>query len=65
LRTLEEVVDGVHFLGTIYLAYRTNRPVASFVSRFGFRVIELTRVNRDQVLNEVIKALGGELSPKK
>ncbi len=63
LRALEEVAGNVHFLGTIYLAYRTNRPVASFVSRFGFRVIELTRVNRDQVLNELIKALGSELLP--
>ncbi|WP_054852969.1 NTPase [Vulcanisaeta distributa] len=57
LRALEEVVSGVHFLGTIYMAYRANRPVASFVSKYGFKVIELTKTNRDQTLNELIREL--------
>ncbi len=63
LRALEEVINGVHFLGTIYMAYRTNRPVASFVSKYGFRVIELTRTNRDQTLNELIRELDREIKP--
>ena len=64
LGTLEEVVDRVHFLGTIYMAYRTNKPVVSFVSRHGFRVVELTRFNRDRVLNELIRELDREVRPK-
>ncbi|WP_460173855.1 NTPase [Vulcanisaeta sp. JCM 14467] len=64
LKALEEVVDRVHFLGTIYMAYKTNKPVASFVSRHGFKVIELTRFNRDQVLNELIRELDREVKPR-
>ncbi len=63
LRALEEVINGVHFLGTIYMAYRTNRPVASFVSKYGFRVITLTKVNRDQVLNDLTRELDKEIKP--
>ncbi|BDR92500.1 NTPase [Vulcanisaeta souniana] len=63
LRTLEETVNNVHILGTIYMAYRTNRPVASFVSKYGFRVITLTKVNRDQVLNDLTRELDKEIKP--
>ncbi|ADY01610.1 hypothetical protein VMUT_1405 [Vulcanisaeta moutnovskia 768-28] len=64
LRVLEEVVDGVHFLGTIYMAYRSNRSVASFVDKHGFRIIELTRVNRDQVLDDLTRGLEREIKPR-
>ncbi len=57
LKALEEVVDRVHFLGTIYMAYRFNRTVVSFVSGHGFRVIELTMANRDRVLNDLVREL--------
>ncbi len=63
LKALEEVVDRVHFLGTIYMAYRFNRSVASFVSRHGFRVVELTIANRDRVLNDLVKELLTSFSP--
>ena len=64
LKVLEEVVDKVHFLGTIYMAYRTNKPVAFFVSKHGFKVIELTRFNRDQVFNDLIRELDREVKPR-
>ena len=64
LKALEEIVDRVHFLGTIYMAYKTNKPVASFVSRHGFKVIELTRFNRDQVFNDLVREFNREVKQK-
>ncbi|MFB6470943.1 MAG: NTPase [Vulcanisaeta sp. AZ3] len=61
LRVLEEVVPSVHFVGTIFMAYRYNTEVRGFVERFGFRVLELNRANIDSVYSEVIKELGRSL----
>ncbi|WP_243671739.1 hypothetical protein [Vulcanisaeta sp. JCM 16161] len=57
-------MDNVHFLGTIYMAYRSNERLLAFVNRYGFKVIELTKVNRDQVFAQLSRVLGSELSKR-
>jgi nucleoside-triphosphatase len=58
LRVLEEVTPKVHFLGTVFTAYKFNPGVREFVERFDFRVVELSRVNRDLVYGEIVRELG-------
>ncbi len=57
LRALEEVAPKVHFLGTVFTAYKSNPGVRGFIERFGFRVIELSRANRDEVYGIIVGEL--------
>ena len=64
LKAIEEVVGHVHFIGTIHIAYRTNRQLVAFIEKYRFEVVELTRTNREQVFAQLSRRLHSELLKK-
>ncbi|WP_069807641.1 NTPase [Vulcanisaeta thermophila] len=61
ISAIEGVMGSVSFLGTIYMGYGSNPKLTGFIRRHGIKVIELTRENRDRVLNEVLNEVRSAL----
>lgn len=62
IKAIESVLDKVNLLGTIYLGYRNDNRLMGLIMKYGVKVIELSRENRDAMFNVIVNEIRGALS---